>query len=291
MKRRLLILLCAVSLVLCVATVALWIRSRHTTDAIGYGRSITHRNWLITHSGGIEFLAADGRMEPWYVPIAWRPETPLRRWCLLSYGSSPALASGLSLPIGSLSPMTPTAPASIAHYPSQTAGTTIGADGFSFSMSPTRAHAANPFRLLTPTTQTANFELSLGKPLPANTFYGKSEGSLNLGGPSLTPMAVSPTASFQYVGTLVLSFTGWPRPSHYLLGFGFDDVMPRATMRIVVPFWFLVIVFSVLPAMAAMRMTRARARRGRQLCVHCGYDLRATPERCPECGTAVKSAG
>jgi hypothetical protein len=54
------------------------------------------------------------------------------------------------------------------------------------------------------------------------------------------------------------------------------------------PHWSLVSAFAVLPAIFAFRQVRAVRRRRRRsrlgLCPACGYDLRATPERCPECG-------
>jgi hypothetical protein len=52
------------------------------------------------------------------------------------------------------------------------------------------------------------------------------------------------------------------------------------------PEWPLVIGFACLPGGVLMSgVFRNRRNRKPGHCVRCGYDLRATPDRCPECGT------
>jgi hypothetical protein len=54
-----------------------------------------------------------------------------------------------------------------------------------------------------------------------------------------------------------------------------------------IPYWFI----AAITALLSIAMFFQRWRTARHLtigrCATCGYDLRATPQRCPECGTAV----
>jgi len=81
-------------------------------------------------------------------------------------------------------------------------------------------------------------------------------------------------------------FAGWDRTQY--MGSeahrGFIDIR----------YWLLAIVFGILPGIKTLNIVlasrRRRYRRSHGLCLACGYDLRATPDRCPECGTVPPKA-
>jgi hypothetical protein len=55
-------------------------------------------------------------------------------------------------------------------------------------------------------------------------------------------------------------------------------------IRVVMPVWSIVLLLSAISALYTRQWLLNRKRRRPGLCSACGYDLRATPERCPECG-------
>ena len=77
-------------------------------------------------------------------------------------------------------------------------------------------------------------------------------------------------------------------------GFGVLDTAGGGTSTrsivLMFPHWFAVVVFAVAPcclAIGKLRAIRSNRRKRDGRCVRCGYDLRASRERCPECGAIV----
>jgi len=62
---------------------------------------------------------------------------------------------------------------------------------------------------------------------------------------------------------------------------------PGGALRIGIPFW-LPLLFTIVPPLWWLILKMQKLRRRRDgLCRECGYDLRASSDRCPECGTPI----
>ncbi|MCH8913227.1 MAG: hypothetical protein IIA33_06615 [Planctomycetes bacterium] len=62
------------------------------------------------------------------------------------------------------------------------------------------------------------------------------------------------------------------------------------TKAVAFPHWLFVLLFSMPLFVAGARVHRRRKRKKLGLCLKCGYDLRGSKKRCPECGTAFQKA-
>jgi hypothetical protein len=71
---------------------------------------------------------------------------------------------------------------------------------------------------------------------------------------------------------IMLLYSHYPRAT----GFGAAVVAALAVMMVVGSMW-----------RESRRLTEGELRMS-DICVHCGYDVRATPDRCPECGMRVE---
>jgi hypothetical protein len=99
-----------------------------------------------------------------------------------------------------------------------------------------------------------------------------------------------------------VSFKCYEGQMHYVAGFRtwnhFGPVLPPPPspakmlprfQLLILPHWLFAGIFAALPLVISTRWLFIRSRRRRpqkkRCCATCGYDLRATPNQCPECGT------
>jgi hypothetical protein len=114
-------------------------------------------------------------------------------------------------------------------------------------------------------------------------------------------LAGSPNSTYSFpmfaTDAVTASSRSYDVPDHDLLllrwgGRGSDGSWARFTRGysfIGVPLWVVVILTAIFPVVGMRQRYYRDANVG--LCAMCGYDLRATPDRCPECGAGTAKLG
>ena len=126
-------------------------------------------------------------------------------------------------------------------------------------------------------TAAAGAARASGRPVPFMAGLFVSNGSF------IFAWGLSPPLNGGRVGVIVRPPSGYALgPRGYIWNRGAGN-----TLCVAAPSWIPPIPLAALGVMFWFRHRVRRRRASAGLCATCGYDLRATPDRCPECGTVA----
>lgn len=80
---------------------------------------------------------------------------------------------------------------------------------------------------------------------------------------------------------------GFSYPTRGILGIRFSPNPTQSGWNIAVPYWLPMLLAGVPLPWTYIRYRQRRLALATTQCARCGYDLRASPARCPECGYAI----
>jgi len=102
----------------------------------------------------------------------------------------------------------------------------------------------------------------------------------------ITPQLLTRKLSYRRTGRIYDAHWYWPILGIHSRAWPAPNATTWENVYISVPDWMLIVAAGILPMVWWARWRQMRLRR-KGLCLNCGYDLRASSERCPECGTEI----
>jgi hypothetical protein len=104
-------------------------------------------------------------------------------------------------------------------------------------------------------------------------------------------LPVKPRATFESRPRRARDFPEWPDSPDYRVDWLRFAIVAAPTRQVILlPYWPISLLLLLLPILwlrKAIRLARLRRIARRGICPDCHYDLRASTDRCPECGRTV----
>lgn len=120
-------------------------------------------------------------------------------------------------------------------------------------------------------------------------------GSASIANEPVTPGSAVIANEVVATGSGSVTIYAWTPPEPSFLGLGLESnvqswttlnglPVTQRSILVAAPLWFVVALLAIPSAWTIVRIATRRRRIRSNRCLACGYDLRASPGKCPECG-------